>query len=542
MNAEAPIARPAQSSALEVLRFDRDRFVAFAFAGADALVETDMQGIVMFAAGALHAALACTADQLIDRSLYDVLPLGERPKLRALLTALQEAGRVESTPLNIGEHGIIVAAAMIPERRERAYLAVRLLADSEVARSKAGDSPKLIDRARFSTLAAEALKSRTPSGGQFHMSFVSANGLSELAGRLDKRAAADLQSQITATVQRHAGSADAAARLSADGFSFIHQAEMDLAHLSQDMERIGKRKDPTGKGLQIEYTTVDLAADSGHEDASAQALLYAVNSFAEGRPGFTVRDLGKGAKALVGETVQRMNNFRSTIIGGRFEIALQPIVALKDRAVHHYEALVRFDAEVSPFDAIQFAEKVGLIADFDLAMIQKVLTRLSKERASGAGAATAINISGRSLESPAFLTQLHNMLKQFDMLKGKIIFELTESSEIRDLPRAAAAIDRLRSSGYPVCLDDFGSGAAAFHYLRALNVDFVKIDGAYVKDVLSSPRQQPFLAAMVQLCRALKIATIGEMIETEETARYLLEVGVDYGQGYLFGRPSPRPM
>ena len=97
----------------------------------------------------------------------------------------------------------------------------------------------------------------------------------------------------------------------------------------------------------------------------------------------------------------------------------------------------------------------------------------------------------------------------------------------------------MRASGHKVCLDDFGVGAAAFEYLRAIDIDFVKIDGSYVQSALENTKSSHFLRAIAGLCRDLGVATVAEMVEDEYCVKYLVSAGIDYGQGYYFGRPDP---
>ena len=114
------------------------------------------------------------------------------------------------------------------------------------------------------------------------------------------------------------------------------------------------------------------------------------------------------------------------------------------------------------------------------------------------------------------------------------MFEITESARILDLEHANEVIQDLRKRGFHVCLDDFGAGEAAFDYLRELDVDFVKIDGKYVKDAASNSRDKAFLIAMSGLCHDLGITTIAEGIENEEILDFLRGCGITYGQGYVF--------
>jgi EAL domain-containing protein (putative c-di-GMP-specific phosphodiesterase class I) len=117
--------------------------------------------------------------------------------------------------------------------------------------------------------------------------------------------------------------------------------------------------------------------------------------------------------------------------------------------------------------------------------------------------------------------------------------EITETAGLRDLERANRIVQQLRGDGQRVCLDDFGAGAAAFHYLRALTVDYVKLDGQYTRRLLTHDRDASILRTMAELCRKLGVSTVAEMVETEEEAAELARLGADHGQGWLFGRPLP---
>jgi len=148
----------------------------------------------------------------------------------------------------------------------------------------------------------------------------------------------------------------------------------------------------------------------------------------------------------------------------------------------------------------------------------------------------AINLSARSMESQAFGQALMALLRKFRRQRGQLMFELTESAAITNPEPVAALIKTLRRASCKVCLDDFGSGAAAFHYLRAFTFDYVKIDGIYVRS--TSKRDHGILKGMTTLCQELGVISVAEMVETEIQAERLRRLGVDLGQGYLFGRPS----
>ena len=182
---------------------------------------------------------------------------------------------------------------------------------------------------------------------------------------------------------------------------------------------------------------------------------------------------------------------------------------------------------------------MGLICDFDFAMFRKVIGLLHGWRKKGNVFNVAVNLSGRSIENPAFVASLIKLLAKHDSLRPQLSIEITESARINDLPKVNGIIQSLRGAGHKVCLDDFGAGAAALKYLHVLDVDIVKIDGAYIQGAHEDRKLRAFLKAIAGLCKELGIDTIAEMVEEQQTVALLTECRIPYAQGYLYGRPSP---
>ena len=162
------------------------------------------------------------------------------------------------------------------------------------------------------------------------------------------------------------------------------------------------------------------------------------------------------------------------------------------------------------------------------------------------GISVAVNMSGLSVQSPDFCARLFALLEEMRAVvgppeQGRLLVELTETAEIDDLGAATGALARLRAMGVGLCLDDFGAGAAAFRYLQQFRVDYVKIDGSFVQAAQQGGRERAMVASMVELAANAGAQTVAEMIETEEQAALMRELGVDQGQGWLFGRPGGLP-
>ena len=234
-----------------------------------------------------------------------------------------------------------------------------------------------------------------------------------------------------------------------------------------------------------------------------------------------------------------VEQIREVVASNEFEIAFQPIFTLRERRCHHLEALLRLPEEISmaPIDFVRLCEDNDIIASLDLAVMRAVVSRLIDVGQHGMPLSVAVNVSGRSFQAPTFLKRMEDMLASSRMLPGLIIFEITDSAKITNLEEVNGLIQNLRYRGFRVSLDDFGTNGASFHQLDALQVDFVKIDGQFVKKLVNDPKARAFVRAMTMLCKELGVATIAEQVEDKAVIEILLEAGIDYGQGYLFGRP-----
>jgi EAL domain-containing protein (putative c-di-GMP-specific phosphodiesterase class I) len=223
----------------------------------------------------------------------------------------------------------------------------------------------------------------------------------------------------------------------------------------------------------------------------------------------------------------------------RFTLVYQPVVDLRTGAAHHHEALVRFEDGGSPFQLIRMAEEFDLIEELDHAIAEMAVKRLAADRTGAIK--LAINVSGRTIVNEGFVDHIDRLLARTDVAKGRLIFEITETSAIDDLPRANQHIQALRALGSLVCLDDFGAGASSFAYLQELSLDIVKIDGRYVRELAGNGRDGAMVRRLVELCRDLKIRTVAEMVETAEVEDVVRKAGVDFAQGWLFGKPADQP-
>jgi EAL domain-containing protein (putative c-di-GMP-specific phosphodiesterase class I) len=151
----------------------------------------------------------------------------------------------------------------------------------------------------------------------------------------------------------------------------------------------------------------------------------------------------------------------------------------------------------------------------------------------------SVNLSGRSLGDEGCLIHIENQLREFAIPAEKICFEITETETIGNLTKAQYFIGRLKNQGCSFALDDFGSGLSSYAYLKNLPVDFLKIDGVFVKDIASDPVNHAMVESINHIGHVMGRKTIAEFVENQEIAQILEALGVDYMQGYGIAKPRP---
>jgi EAL domain-containing protein (putative c-di-GMP-specific phosphodiesterase class I) len=241
---------------------------------------------------------------------------------------------------------------------------------------------------------------------------------------------------------------------------------------------------------------------------------------------------------------EQVDAVRRVIDLREFDLAFQPVVSLDTNGIHHMEALLRMRPavlEMSTFKFVQLAERHGLVAEMDLAIVDAAIRRLLEVAEKGRPTSVAVNISGTSIETPDFAKRLDVLLSFRKTLNRLIIIEIIDSGGIRNMRVANEFVQNLRGRGFKVTLDDFGARGAGFEQLRHIDIDFVKIDGKFIRESRHSERGKVFVMAMATLCRQLGVTAIAEQVEDPDSVAFLRECGIPYGQGFVFGKPMLDP-
>jgi len=213
----------------------------------------------------------------------------------------------------------------------------------------------------------------------------------------------------------------------------------------------------------------------------------------------------------------------------------QGIYATQARTLRHYEVLLRVrdpanpDILLLPGEFIAMAEKADRIVDIDRWVLGQAIQKLALEPAIPA---LAVNVSGRSLDDATLPAFIASELVRQGVSAERLLVELTETAAVSDLHDARQFIEALQATGCGISLDDFGTGFSSFAYLKHLNVDSIKIDGIFIRDLPEDRENQLFVQAIVTVARGLHKTTIAECVEDEATLQILTTLGVDYVQGF----------
>ena len=500
---------------------NNERFVAFAFAAAELVAETDLAGVLTFAAGTFRSRFGRPPEEWLGAHVRDMVSPADHEALESALLMLAERGRLLPLTVRLADAGrtrmALAGMRRTPEGRPHRLCLTFALLPVPVGR---------VLQASSTHAFARAAEQRMRSGTATDLALLEVIGSTgDAVGTALEVLAPDAVASEIAPGRYGLVSGASAAPL------------QGLANLLETALR--------DQGVIATVSSRNLSLNDGGLSGTqaARALRRALDAFARsGALGLNAAGFSSGLASYVKDAMQYSGIMGRAIGQRRFKLMFQPIVQLSDRRLHHYEALLRplpvpgCPAD-TPQDFVVLAETVGLAVDLDFAVLDLVCEAAARSRAP-----IAFNISGQSMQDPAFRDKLMARLVREPARKsGRLVAEMTETAQLENIPEAAQTARLLRELGIPFCLDDFGAGGADMRVLRSLPADIVKLDGSYIAGIAAEGRERAFVAGMIELARAARAEVVAEWVETEEEAAVLMAMGARYGQGWLFGRAGPLP-
>lgn len=419
----------------------------------------------------------------------------------------------------------------------------------------------LVNRREFMSRLEYTVRAATASGGQHALLYLDLDQFKVVNDTCGHVAGDELIRQVAGLIKRQVRAADAVGRLGGDEFAVLltdcsAEKAMNVAEVIRSALaafRFTWEERSFELGVSIGVATLA----EGVIDAKSLLSLSDAACYVAKEKGRNRVQLYSGGDDCVRKRTEMdwVSRITQALDEGRFQLYFQSVEPVSaDASCHiHKEILVRMlDTEsrvILPGQFLPAAERYNLMGTIDRWVIHEVFSRKAEEwrRAvagcAGAGAActafTAINLSGASMNDESFFEFLREQIRTYAVPPGVVCFEITETVAVHNLQRVASFIAELKAIGFRFALDDFGSGVSSFNYLKALPVDFIKIDGNLVRGIMQSDLDLRIVESIVYVARAMGLQTIAEFVENAEILARLREIGVDYAQGFGLHKPEP---
>jgi len=410
----------------------------------------------------------------------------------------------------------------------------------------------LLNRAGFDLALQKAWDATHQTGMRHCLLYLDLDQFKLVNDTSGHQAGDELLRQLAASMRRALRGSDVVARLGGDEFGILlTDCDASLgAQLGEKLRRMISdfRFSWEGRmyqvGASIGLVEMDQDwPDTAHLMSAADAACYAAKD--AGRN--TVRLYRRGDEEVErrrGE-MQWVGRLTRAMQAGHFQLYFQPIVGLSDAMREpHYELLLRLHDEaypVLPMAFIPAAERYQIMPMIDRWVIEHSLEQCTVHLPAlrAKQVVLGINLSGASLSNPQFQAFIRQAMRENLRIAPHLCFEITETAAISNLESVQSLIEDLKTLGCRFALDDFGSGLSSFAYLQNMGVDYLKIDGAFVRDMVRDPINAAMVEAIAKVARIMGIRTIAEYVEDQATADALQAMGVDYGQGHYFAEAKP---
>ncbi|WP_135079615.1 EAL domain-containing protein [Terasakiella sp. SH-1] len=536
---------------IDALKQDKNRFVKLAFCRADLLFEVDSDNIIHFVAGATEALFGRSPDEMANTPFLDLVSEKQRTLTQGMLDGTSEDERIEDAEITlIGQKGLrlpcIMAGYRTPEFDNHAFLAIKIVTTAKAEVQNASQSGEILSQEGFSQAAAQHLQDHLQKGGQGQVTLIKVKRIKDLFKMIGASDRQSLTGAITDVLKNYSLGKNTAGQISEDSFGYAHTPDIDTDKVNMEIEEAAQKFLPDGEELATNALTMDADGAGMSEDQVAKALVHTMQQFCSTDKKVSATRLSDSLDEMMNGTVETVKFIKDVTRTKDFDLVYMPICDMRLGKVHHFEVLSRFQqGENTPptFQIITLAENLELIVDLDFAVFEKTITHMHSILSQGSVLpSVAINLSSISLNNPRFVQQVHKRLENYPGLTKRLMFELTESAEVKHLEQTNQIIQDFRNKGFKFCLDDFGAGAASFDYLNALEVDIVKFDGPVVRRACASKRGHDMLSTMAKMCNTSGIETVAEMVEDKKIANQVYYCGIDYGQGWYFGKPHRDPL
>jgi diguanylate cyclase (GGDEF)-like protein/PAS domain S-box-containing protein len=547
------------------VELERAHLAAIVESSDDAIIGKTLDGTIISWNRGAEELYGYRADEVIGRNVSILLPPDRPEELSGLLELIadgQEVEPFETVRVHRGGRLIDVSVSVSPvvdaagkvegaasiardiTERKRVESQLQFLADHDVLTG-------LFNRRRFIEELTQRVELANRYGRSGAVVMLDVDNFKEINDTLGHRAGDDTVRAVASVLRRRLRSTDVLARLGGDEFAVVlPEADGDQAvAVASDLLETLRRTPLFVSGRRARVTTsagVAMFEPGGDADAE-QMLAFADLAMYEakeaGRDRLAVYSRAAGREALFESRFSTAQRVRAALENEGLALHIQPIMKLVTEEVSQCEMLLRMESGngelITAGAFLGAAERSGMITELDRWVVRNAIELAARERDAGRWKSFEINLSGRSIGDDELPRIIAEGVHEHDLDPAALIFEVTETAAIANMEEARGFASSLKRLGCRFALDDFGAGFGSFYYLKYLPLDFLKIDGDFIRDLASSSVDQVLVRGVVEVARGLGMETIAECVEDAETLALLSEYEVDYAQGFHVGRPRP---
>lgn len=410
---------------------------------------------------------------------------------------------------------------------------------------------ELINRREFEQRLKHAIQSANNDGHQHALCYMDLDQFKIVNDTCGHIAGDQLLRELSKLMPHTIRASDCLARLGGDEFGVlmfdcpVHQAKRIAESLRSTIKNFTFKWDKKIFDVGVSIGLVPIHENSG----SLQEIMSRADSAC-----YIAKDLGRNRIHVYTDDDQAiaerqgemmwLTEIQSALKEERFKLFIQPIMPVKNNTgLMHYEILLRMEDKdgktIPPMSFLPAADRYDMMPKIDRWVIETSLTKISHEIKHKKNSFYNINLSGQTLHDKSIVGFIQNKIKQLNIPPEIICFEITETAVISNFSTAIELINILKDFGCKFALDDFGSGLSSFSYLKKLPVDYLKIDGEFVQDILFDQMDKAIVTSICNIAHEMGIKTVAEYVESTGILALCTEIGVDYVQGYAIEKPYP---
>ena len=537
----------------------------------DAVITTDAAGIIDYMNPVAESLTGWKMEQAIGNRLQTVFNVIDERSKKTILNPVAKCLR-ENRPITLGKDCVLVgkgnkkyaiqnSMAPLRNRHNEVLGVVLVFSNITEARNMAQQIEHqathdaltgLVNRREFEKRLSNALRSAKDSKAQHCLCYLDLDQFKIVNDTAGHMAGDELLRKLTIVLSSKIRARDTLARHGGDEFGLLlDNCPLDQAYkiansLVAAVRNFQFQWQGRNYNIGVSIGLVPIcpeARNTGELMSQADVACYTAKDL--GRNRVHVYEQNDGRKLTNHHSdLLRVAGLTDALKEDRFRLYCQEIMPLnEDDNVPHYEILLRSvdkNGKIElPKAFVPAAERYGMMSQIDRWVIENAFQRYMRLFGPDDEATIAINLSGNSIADPSLMAFVHTALYESGIPPKRVCFEITETAAISNLEQARLFVIDLKALGCKFALDDFGSGLSSFTYLKNLPVDYLKIDGSFVRDMTNDSVSQAMVAAINEVGHIMGIKTIAECAENEKIVAQLTKLGVDYAQGFAVGNPMP---